>query len=153
MKTKNIFILFALLAIVFSLAACSSGPKISNFYMAKDDQGTNKTTTFAPTDALILFFDVNGVRNGTPFEARWYVLNAAGKDPNTPFKIMDQNYSSSSTLVISVVCLFDSIVSRPCFDALRFHLTNTGNWPVGQYRVDVYMSGNKVGEVLFSVAQ
>ena len=134
MKTKNIFILFALFAIIFSLAACSSGPKISNFYMAKDDQGTNKTTTFAPTDALILFFDVNGVRNGTPFEARWYVLNAAGKDPNTPFKIMDQNYNSGST-------------------TLRFHLTNTGNWPVGQYRVDVYMSGNKVGEVLFNVAK
>ena len=94
MKTKNIFILFALFAIVFSLAACSTKPKISNFYMAKDDQGTNKTTTFAPTDALILFFDVNGVRNGTPFEARWYVLNVANRDPNTPFKIMDQNYSS-----------------------------------------------------------
>jgi len=134
MKTKKIFILFALFAIVFSLAACSTGPKISNFYMAKDDQGTNRTTTFAPTDALILFFDVNGVRDGTPFEARWYVLNAAGKDPNTPFKIMDQNYSSGST-------------------TLRFHLANTGNWPIGQYRVDVYMSGNKVGEVLFSVSQ
>ena len=134
MKAKSIFILFALLAIVFSLGACSTGSKISNFYMAKDDQGTNKTTTFAPTDALILFFDVNGVRNGTPFEARWYVLNAAGKDPNTPFKIMDQNYSSGPT-------------------TFRFHLANTGNWPIGQYRVDVYMSGNKVGEVLFTVAQ
>ena len=78
MNTRKSFILFALFVIVFSLAACITGPKISNFYMAKDDQGTNKTTTFAPTDALILFFDVNGVRNGTPFEARWYVLNVAG---------------------------------------------------------------------------
>jgi len=133
MKTKSILILFALLAIVFSLGACSTKPKISNFYMAKDDQGTNKTTTFAPTDALVLFFDVNDVRNGTPFEARWYVLNIPNQDPNTPFKIMDQNYSIGST-------------------TLRFHLANTGNWPTGQYRVDVYMSGNKVGEVLFSVS-
>ena len=134
MKAKNIFILFALLAIVVSLAACSTKSKISNFYMAKDDQGTNKTTTFAPTDALILFFDTNSVSNGTPFEARWYVLNVPNQDPNTPFKIMDQNYNSGST-------------------TLRFHLTNTGNWPVGQYRVDVYMSGNKVGEVLFNVSK
>jgi hypothetical protein len=133
-KTKNIFILFVLFAIVFSLAACNTQPKISNFYMAKDDQGTNKTTTFAPTDALILFFDVNDIRNGTPFEARWYVLNVPNQDPNTPFKIMDQNYSSGST-------------------TLRFHLVNSGNWPIAQYRVDVYMSGNKVGEVLFNVAQ
>ena len=134
MKAKNIFILFAMLAIVFSLGACSTKPKISNFYMAKDDQGTNKTTIFAPTDALILFFDVNNIRNGTPFEARWYVLNVAGKDPNTPFQTMDENYDGIST-------------------TLRFHLANTGNWPIGQYRVDVYMSGNKVGEVLFNVAQ
>jgi hypothetical protein len=133
-KTKNIFILFVLFAIVFSLAACSTQPKISNFYMAKDDQGTNKTTTFAPTDALILFFDVNDIRNGTPFEARWYVLNVPNQDPNTPFKVMDQNYSTGST-------------------TLRFHLANSGNWPIAQYRVDVYMSGNKVGEVLFNVAQ
>jgi len=134
MKTKNTFILSILLAFVFSLAACSSGPKVSSFYMATDDQGANKTTTFTPTDALILFFDVSGIPNGTPFEARWYVLNAPGQDPNTPFKTMDQNYSSGST-------------------TLRFHLTNSGDWPVGQYRVDVYMSGNQVGEVLFSVSQ
>ena len=134
MKTKSIFILFAVFAIVFSLAACAPTPKVSNFYMATDDQGTNKTTTFAQTDALVLFFDVNGVPNGTAFEARWYVLNVASQDPNTPFKIMDQNYDGSST-------------------TLRFHLANTGNWPVGQYRVDVYMSGNKVGEVQFTVSQ
>ncbi len=134
MKTKIIFILFAVFAIVFSLAACAPTPKVSNFYMAKDDQGVNKTTTFAPTDALILFFDVNGVPNGTAFETRWYALNIANRDPNTPFQIMDQNYSSGST-------------------TLRFHLTNTGNWPIAQYRVDVYMSGNQVGQVLFSVSQ
>ena len=134
MKIKHIFILSVLLALVISLAACSSAPKVSNFYMATDDLGANKTTIFMPTDAFILFFDVSGIPNGTPFEARWYVLNAPGKDPNTPFQIMDQNYSSGST-------------------TLRFHLTNTGDWPVAQYRVDVYMSGNKVGDVLFSVSQ
>lgn len=135
MKTKNIFVVLVLLAMLFSLAACSSStPKVSNFYMAADDQGANKTTTFAQTDAFNLFFDVSGIPNGTPFEARWYVLNIAGKDPSTPFKTMDQNYTSGST-------------------TLRFHLTNTSNWPVGQYRVDVYMSGNQVGQVQFSVSQ
>ncbi len=154
MKIKSSFILFVLFAILFSLTACgSTAPQVSNFYMATDEQGANKTSTFAPTDGFYLFFDVSSISNGTPFEARWYALNIAGKDPSTPFQTMDQSYSSSSTLATSVVCLFDSIVSRPCFDALRFHLTNTSNWPVGQYRVDVYMSGNKVGQVLFSVSQ
>jgi len=134
MKTKNIFVLFALLVIIFSLAACAPTPKVSNFYMATDEQGANKTSTFAPTDAFNLFFDVSGIPNGTTFEARWYVLNIANRDPNTPFQIMDQNYSTGST-------------------TLRFHLTNTGNWPIAQYRVDVYLSGNQVGQVQFSVSK
>lgn len=134
MKTKNIFVLFALLVIIFSLAECAPTPKVSNFYMATDEQGANKTSTFAPTDAFNLFFDVSGIPNGTTFEARWYVLNIANRDPNTPFQIMDQNYSTGST-------------------TLRFHLTNTGNWPIAQYRVDVYLSGNQVGQVQFSVSK
>jgi hypothetical protein len=134
MRSKSIFILFTLLAVVFSLSACASNPKVSNFHMAKDDQGVNTTTTFASTDVFYLFFDVRAISKGTPFEARWYVLNVTGKDPNTPFETMDQKYDGSST-------------------TLRFRLTNISNWPVGQYRVDVYMSGNKVGEVQFSVTQ
>ncbi len=134
MKTKNKRSLFALLVIVLFLSACTLTPKVSNFHMAKDDQNANQTTVFAPTDAFYLFFDVSGISKATPFDARWYALNIAGKDPNIPFKIMNQ--------------IYDGVSSK-----LRFQLTNTTDWPVGQYRVDVYMSGNKVGEVLFSVSQ
>jgi len=133
MKTHRFFILLTLLAVLFSLAACAPSPKVSNFYMAKDNQGANPTTTFAPTDAFNLFFDVNGVQAGTAFETRWYVFNVPGHDSNTPFKTVDETYTSGSS-------------------TLLFHLTNTANWPIGQYRVDVYMSGNKVGAVPFSVA-
>ena len=133
MNAKGMFTLSTLLVIVFSLSACVSKPSVSNFHMAADDQGTNVTTAFAPTDVFYLYFDVHGVSKDTPFEARWYVLNVSGRDPNTPFEKMDQNYDGSST-------------------TLRFRLTNTSDWPVGQYRVDVYMSGTKVGEVQFSVS-
>ncbi|HUH97635.1 MAG TPA: hypothetical protein VLZ89_09775 [Anaerolineales bacterium] len=134
MKTRIVFALFAVFAILFSLGACTSSPKVSNFYMATDEQGLNKTSSFAPANAFNLFFDVSGIPNGTTFEARWYVLNIPNRDPTKPFQVMDQNFSSGST-------------------TLRFHLTNTGNWPVAQYRVDVYMSGNQVGQVQFSVSQ
>ena len=134
MKAKSTFILFALLAMAFSLPACASTPKVSNFHMAMDDQGANNVTVFAPTDVFYLFFDVKGIPKGALFETRWYALNVAGKDPNVPFETMDQNYDGSST-------------------ALRFRLTNTSNWPVGRYRVDIYMSGKKLGEVQFSVSQ
>jgi hypothetical protein len=133
MKTKNLSVLFALLVILFSMAACTPAPKVSNFYMATDDQGAYKTASFAPTDAFNLFFDVNGITAGTIFETRWYVFGIPGHDPNLPFKTVDETYTSGST-------------------TLLFHLANTANWPIGQYRVDVYMSGNKVGEVPFTVS-
>ena len=133
MKAKYTFVLFALLTVAFSLPACASTPKVSNIHMATDDQGANMTTAFAPTDVFYLFFDVRGVPKGTLFETRWYALNVAGKDPNAPFETMDQNYDGSST-------------------ALRFRLTNTSNWPAGKYRVDIYMSGKKLGEVQFGVS-
>ena len=133
MKNKNLFVLFSLIAILFSLAACTPAPKVSNFYMSKDNQGASKIATFAPTDAFNLLFDVNGVPAGTVFETRWYVFNVPGHDPNLPFKTVDETYTSGSS-------------------TLLFHLTNTANWPIGQYRVDVYMSDTKVGEVPFGVS-
>ena len=112
--------------------AQSSMPSLSNLHMATDDQGVHRTISYSPADAFNLFFDVGGVSKGTTFEARWYALNIAGKDPQIPIETMDQIYDGVST-------------------TLRFHLTNTEPWPAGQYRVDIYMSGNKVGEVPFSV--
>ena len=91
MKTKNIFILFALLAIVFSLAACTPTPKVSNFYMATDNQGANKTTTYTPTSEFYAFFDVKNIQAGTNFKSKWYALNIAGiiqyAVPNTGFDL------------------------------------------------------------------
>ena len=134
MRFRNLWVLFSFLILTLVLSACTPTPKVSNFYMATDDLGNNKTSTFSPSEAFNLFFDVHGVPNETPFEARWYVLTIANQDPNTPFQVMDQNYSSDST-------------------TLRFHLTNTSDWPIAQYRVDVYMSGDKIGEVQFSVSR
>ena len=133
MKNK-IYIWITMLAVVLLLAACSKTPTVANFYLTNDDQGSNKTTTFAPTDSFNLFFDVSNVPSGTLFETKWYILNVSGQDPNTPFQTIDQKYDGSSA-------------------AFHFHLTNSGNWPIAQYRVDIYMSGNQVGELQFNVSQ
>ena len=85
-------------------------------------------------DAFNLFFDLSNVPSGTTFETRWYVLNSSSQDPTKPFQDLSQNYDGTST-------------------TLRFHLTNTGNWPVSQYRVDVYESGSQIGQVQFRVSQ
>jgi hypothetical protein len=114
--------------------ACSFGgePGVSNIYMAKDADGDVQTSVFSPTDDFYVLFDVNAVDEGTYFEARWFALDIEGEDPNTAFTTIDYNLEEG-------------------VGSVYFQLFNDTEWPVGTYRVDVYMEGTKVGEQQFSV--
>jgi hypothetical protein len=136
MRTKNLHrILYALIVLLLASLACSFGntaPAASNFYMATDEAGTNKTSTFSPNDDFYVFFDVKNIEPGTNFQSRWYALNVEGEDPNTPFQTIDYSYEEG-------------------IGNIYFQLTNDQGWPVGNYKVEVYMDGTKVGEQEFSV--
>jgi hypothetical protein len=134
MKTRNFPILLALIALIAAGLACGApaAPTVSNFYMATDEQGTNHTTVFSSTDDFFVFFDVKNVPAGTPFQSQWFALNVEGMDPSSPFHTIDYNLEDNVTTVF-------------------FQLTNSDGWPVGNYRVDIYMNGAKVGEQAFSV--
>ena len=136
MKKVQIVSLLVVLVLVASvLAACgSSAPAgVSNLVLSTDKGGTNKATTFAPTDTIYLTADVNQVADGTSFDIKWYALDVAGQDPNTPF------------LTNNVV--WTSGVNRLYAQAN----STTGGFPKGQYKVEVDMSGTKAGESTFSI--
>ncbi len=132
---KKWFILVAALALVLSTLACgASAPAgVSNIYMANNENGDNQTTTFAPTDDIYVFFDVNQVDNGTQFEIKWYALNVDGQDPSTPFTTSDYSYNGESTLYANITS------------------TDSSGFPAAQYKVEIYMAGVKVGEQQFNV--
>jgi hypothetical protein len=135
MKNKKVFpVLFAVVALIISTLACSFGsePGVSNIRMTTDDSGETSTTSYPPTDDFYVFFDVSGMDVGTPFEGRWFALNIEGEDPNTPFSTIEYN-------------LEDGV------GQVYFQLYSDVDWPVGNYRVDIYMNGEKVGEQEFSV--
>ena len=136
MRKKNLYsILLAGLALLMASLACSGGaatPGASNFYMATDEAGTNRTNVFSATDDLYVFFDVSGVESGTNFQSRWYALNIEGEDPNVPFQTIDYSYEEG-------------------VGNIYFQLTNDQGWPAGNYKVEVYMNGAEVGEQEFSV--
>ena len=137
MKHKKLYpILFGVIAVVAASLACNFGtpaePTASNFYMATDEAGANQTTVFSPTDDFFVHFDVAGIEAGTPFQSRWYALDIEDEDPNTPFQTIDYTYQEG-------------------IGNIYFQLTNSDGWPVGNYKVEVYMNGTKVGEQLFSV--
>ena len=135
MKRRNVFpVLFAVIALVFSALACNFGgePGVSNIRMTTDDSGETTTTSYATADDFYVFFDVTLVDAGTPFEGRWFALNIEGEDPNTPFSTIEYN-------------LEDGV------GQVYFQLYSDVEWPVGDYRVDIYMDGEKVGGQEFSV--
>jgi hypothetical protein len=136
MRNKNLYpVLFAVLVLLVVSLACStlsSAPGASNFYMAKDAEGTNRTNVFSPNDAFFVLFDVSGIDAGTNFESRWYALDLEGQDPNSPVKTINYAY-------------------EPGVGNIYFQLTSQDPWPVGNYKVELYMNGSKVGEQTFSV--
>src|SRR5258708_34759572 len=135
MKFNKIAVVLGAMMMVLSILACSAvstTPTASNFYMASDSQGTNKTTTFSPSDDFYVFFDVSNIKDGTIFESKWYALNVTGQDPAKPFKTLDYTYSSG-------------------VGTIYMQLTNSGSWPAGNYKVDIYMTDTKTGELQFSV--
>jgi hypothetical protein len=137
MKNKKLYsVLCAVIAVLVASLACNAGapatPGASNFYMATDVEGTNRTTVFSPTDDFYVFFDVSGVDVGTNFQSRWYGLDIEGQDPSVPFQTIDYAYEAD-------------------ISNIYFQLTNSEGWPVGNYKVEVYMNDVKVGEQLFSV--
>ncbi len=136
MRNKNLYpILTAVMVIVIVSLACSSlspTPGASNFYMASDVDGNNKTTVFSPNDDFFVFFDVAGIEVGTNFQSRWYALDVEGQDPNEPFQTIDYAYEEG-------------------ISSIYFQMTSAEPWPVGSYKVEVYMNGAKIGEQTFSV--
>lgn len=136
MRNKNLYpVLSAVIVMLIVTLACSglnTTPGASNFYMAKDSGGKEKTNTFSPTDDFYVFFDVNAIKVGTNFQSRWYGLNIEGVDPNVPFQTIDYSYEEG-------------------IGNIYFQLQGTDPWPVGSYKVEVYMDGTKVGEQGFNV--
>jgi len=136
MKNKRLYpILCAVVALFIASLACNAlagTPGASNFHMASDEAGTNRTTVFSPTDDFFVFFDVSGADEGTNFQSRWYALDIEGEDPNVPFQTIDYPYESG-------------------ISNIYFQLTNDEGWPAGNYRVEIYMNDVKVGEQAFSV--
>ena len=131
---KALPVLFAVLALVVSTLACSFGaePGVSNIRMTTDDSGETTVTSYSPSDDFYVYFDVNAVDTGTLFEGHWYALDIEDQDPNTAFSTIEYNLEEG-------------------VGSVYFQLFNDTEWPVGTYRVDIYMDGAKVGEQSYRV--
>jgi hypothetical protein len=136
MKNRCVYhILCAVVLTLVATLACNAinpTPGASNMYMSTDADGTNRTNVFSPEDDFFVHFDVSGVESGTNFQARWYVLDLEGQDPNVPIQTIDYSYEQG-------------------IRNIYFQLTGSEPWPPASFKVEVYMDDIKVGEQQFSV--
>jgi hypothetical protein len=78
MKTLLSKILLLALVLVFFAAGCefsASTANIQNAALAKDQNGNQKTTQFAPTDTIYLVFDLNNAPDSTTVKSVWSAVD------------------------------------------------------------------------------
>lgn len=136
MKNKFV-VLIAVLSLVVSSLACealSTELGLTNLRMAFDQDGNNPTTTFAPTDIFYAVADLKNAPQGTNVEAKWTAVSAADTEPNLEFQ--------TQTL---------DITEEGFSGTIYFQLSNDEGWPIGQYKVDLYLNGALAQTAEFSV--
>lgn len=136
MRSKKLSILFAVIALVISTLACSFGagePSLTNPRMSTDSEGNNATTVYSSTDAFYAVADLSNVETGSIVDSKWYLVSSADYDPGelqtTSLTIDDQNL----------------------YNYVSFELTSTEGWPVGEYKVELYLNGTLAHTLNFSV--
>ncbi len=133
MLQKRLMFLLVLSTLVFSSLACefsASTASISEAVMARDAEGTQPTTTFAPSDTFYCLVRLANAPDGTMVRAVWTAVEVEGSDPNT---LIDESSVESGS------------------GNLEFNLTNSNLWPAGSYKVDLYLNDELNQTIEFSV--
>src|ERR1051325_8109441 len=83
MKRYGRFTWIAIALMMLTLVACSaSTANISDAKMARDKDGKDATTTFAPTDSFCSVVNLSNAPDDTKVRAVWTAVSVEGVDPN-----------------------------------------------------------------------
>jgi hypothetical protein len=123
MKLYGRFTWIAIALMMLALVACSaSTANISDAKMARDKEGKDATTTFAPTDTFYSVVNLANAPDDTKVRAVWTAVSAEGIDPNKQLQEVPITSGDAQ---------------------LNFKLTNSADWPTGKYRIDLYLNDGK----------
>ncbi|NLG71597.1 MAG: hypothetical protein GX495_06100 [Chloroflexi bacterium] len=133
---KALFSLSCLLGLMLLVsAACSFNVSTANIReatMARDSEGAEPTTVFAPGDTFYLIVDLANAPDSTTVRADWTAVDVEGTEPNL---FIDGTELTSSDAI------------------LTFNLTNDGLWPSGTYKVDLYLNDKLERTIEFQVQE
>jgi hypothetical protein len=133
MKIKQLPIVLGLLALILSVLACGgsfSTANISDSWMASDVDGEIRTTVFSQSDIFYAFVELSNAPDDTLLKAVWTGVELEGEEPNL---VIDETEFTSD----------DGII--------YFELSNDQLWPVGSYKVDIYLNEEMAVSMNFEV--
>jgi hypothetical protein len=122
MKTRCFYLGFATAALsvaVLALGCSASTANIGDAWMARDYEGTQRTTTFGPSEVFYCVAELKNAPDDTTVKASWTAVSVEGVEPNT---FIDETAVTSGS------------------GSLHFELSNSSLWPTGQYKVDLYLN-------------
>jgi len=136
MNTKKISILLAAIVLIAVQLACAFGgePSLSNLRTARDQDGTQTTSTFGSLDTVYVVGDLANVTVGNNATARLFVDNVQGYDPN--FFVGEAALDITEKNLTLVYFYFEA---------------PSDGWPAGTYRVEVYFNGALNNTVRFTI--
>ncbi len=115
-------ILIAIGALALVALACSFNFSTANFvdaYMSLDGDGNSRTTTYSQDATFYAIAELANAPDDTVVRAVWTAVNVEGEAPNTALD--DVSFTSGDGMLI-------------------FDLTNDLLWPLGDYRVDLFIN-------------
>ena len=132
---KLFFVALAVLALMLSSLACeasASTANISNAHMAVDEADSAQTTVYAPdAPSFYCYYDLNNAPDDTVVKGVWTLVSAEGYDPKQEI---------------------DSAEVTGSDNTYYFALDRgTDPWPVGEYKIDLYLNDELVETVNFDV--
>ncbi len=130
MEKQKIYPLAVALMTVLITLACGFSVSTANFkdaYMARDYAGNERTTTFAQGDDFYCIVLLRNAPDDTKVKASWIAVEVEGEQPNT---FIDDTTGD---------------------DTLHFSLTNSNLWPIGRYKVELYLNDKLERSLEFEV--
>ena len=122
MKNRKFKILLIILVLSLVSMACgfsASTANIKEAYMALDEAGTEKTSTYPQKADFYCIVDLANAPDDTTLKAVWIAVEAEDVDPDF---------------------VNDEVSTTTGDGTIPFSLTNENLWPIGKYKVDIYLN-------------
>lgn len=121
-RTPKPFVLASAFMLMLFILACGfnvSTASIADAWMATDESGNNRVTSYSPFDTFFAIIDLRNAPDTTKLKAVWTAVEIDGVQVNE--LIQETTGTMGSGLI-------------------NFKLKLSEPWPLGRYKVDIYLN-------------